>query len=93
YRNQKPLRLRGDATVAADRVAFDGIKADVNGGTMEGRLALLNVADGKTRFEAVLKAPSFDLDAMSPLVGALAGPQSGWPDEGQVTLNAESAVL
>ncbi|WP_024576338.1 MULTISPECIES: AsmA-like C-terminal region-containing protein [unclassified Afipia] len=93
YRNQKPLRLRGDATVAADRVAFDGIKADVNGGTMEGRLALLNVADGKTRFEAVLKAPSFDLDAMSPLVGALVGPQSGWPDEGQVTLNAESAVL
>lgn len=93
YRNQKPLRLRGDVTVAADRIAFDGIKADVNGGTLEGRLALLNVASGKTRFEAALKAPSFDPDAMSSLVGALAGPQFGWPDEGQLTLNADSAVL
>ena len=93
YRNQKPLRLRGDATLAADRVALDGIKADINGGTMEGRVALLNVANGKTRIEAALNTASLDLDAMSSLAGALAGPQSGWPDEGQVALNAESAVL
>ncbi|HBF52942.1 MAG TPA: hypothetical protein DDW72_03355, partial [Afipia sp.] len=93
YRNQKSLRLRGDATLAADRVALDGIKADINGGTMEGRIALLNVANGKTRIEAALNTASLDLDAMSSLSGALAGPQSGWPDEGQVALNAESAVL
>lgn len=93
YRNQKPLRLRGDATLAADRVALDGVKADINGGTMEGRVALLNMANGKTRFEAALNTASFDLDAMSSLAGALAGPQSGWPDEGQVVLNAESAAL
>lgn len=93
YRNQKPLRVRGDATLAADRVALDGIKADINGGMMEGRVALLNVANGKTRFEAALKTASLDVDAISSLAGGLAGPQAGWPDEGQVTLNAESAVL
>jgi large subunit ribosomal protein L24 len=93
YRNQKPLRLRGDATVAADRVALDGMTAEVNGGAMTGRLALLNATGGRTRFEAALKAASFDVDAASSLVTMLAGPQSAWPDEAQISLEAESAVL
>lgn len=92
YRNQKPLRLRGDVTVAADRVAVDGMTAEVNGGAMTGRLALFNT-DGGTRFEAALKAASFDVDAASSLVTMLAGPQSAWPDEAQVSLDAESAVM
>jgi large subunit ribosomal protein L24 len=93
YRNQKPLRLRGDATVAVDRIALDGVMAEVNGGAMAGRLALLNVADGKIRFEAALKAASFDVEAASSLVTMLAGPQSAWPDEAQVSLDADSVVL
>lgn len=93
YRSQKPLRLRGDATVAADRIALDGAIAEVNGGTMAGRLALLNIAEGKTRFEAALKAASFDVEAASSLIAMLAGPQSAWPDEAQVALDADSAVL
>lgn len=93
YRNQKPLRLRGDATVAADRVALDGATAEVNGGAMTGRLALLNVARDKTRFEAALKAASFDVEAASSLVAMVAGPQSAWPDEAQIVLDADSAVL
>lgn len=92
YRNQKPLRLRGDVTVAADRVALDGMTAEVNGGAMTGRLALFN-ADGRTRFEAALKAASFDVDVASSLVTMLAGPQSAWPDEAQVSLDAENAVM
>jgi large subunit ribosomal protein L24 len=93
WRNQKPLRLRGDATVAADRIALDGITADVNGGAMEGRLALLTISGGKTRFEAALKAASLDLDAASSLVAMLAGPQVARPDEAQVSLDAGSAML
>lgn len=93
YRNQKPLRLRGDVTVAADRIALDGITAEVNGGAMAGRLALLNVAKSKTRLEAALKATSFDTESASSLVAMLAGPQSAWPDEAQVALDADSAVL
>jgi large subunit ribosomal protein L24 len=93
YRNQKPLRLRGDAAVAADRIALDSLMAEVNGGAMAGRLALLNVADGKTRFEAALKAATLDFEAASSLVTMLAGPQSAWPDEAQVSLDADSVLL
>ncbi|MES2602948.1 MAG: AsmA-like C-terminal region-containing protein [Pseudomonadota bacterium] len=93
YRNQKPLRVRGEAIVAADRIGLDGMKAEINGGAIDGRIALLTIADGKTRLEAALTAASFDVDAMSSLASVLAGPQSAWPDEGQFTLRAESAVL
>jgi len=93
YRNQKPLRLRGEAIVATDRIGIDGMKADVNGGAIEGRIALLTVADGKTRLEAALTATSLDVDAMSSLAAVVAGPQTAWPDEGQLSLRAESAVL
>ncbi|HEX7884318.1 MAG TPA: AsmA family protein, partial [Afipia sp.] len=93
YRNQKPLRLRGDATVAADRIGIDGMKAEVNGGDIEGRLALSNAADGKTRLEAALKAASLDVDAMSSLAAVLAGPQSAWPDEAQISFDAGRALV
>lgn len=93
YRNQKPLRLRGDATVAADRIGIDGMKAEVNGGAIEGSLALLTIANGKTRLEAALRAASLDVDAMSSLAGVLAGPQSAWPDEAQISLDAGRALI
>lgn len=93
YRNQKPLRLRGNATVAADTIVLDGLNADVNGGAVEGRLALLKIAGGKTRFEAALKAANFDLDAASSLAAMLAGPQSAWPDEVQISFDAGQAIL
>ncbi len=93
WRNQKPLRLRGDATVAADRIALDGVTAEINGGAMAGRLALLNFADGRTRFEVALKAASFDVDAASSLITLLGGPQSAWPDEARVSIDADSVVL
>lgn len=93
YRNQKPLRLSGEATVAADRIVLEGMKADINGGAMEGRLALLTIADGKTRFEAALKAASLDFEAASSLVAMLGGPQSARPDEAQVSFDAASAII
>ena len=40
YRSQKPLRLRGDVSVAADRVAIDAMKAEIDGGAVDGRVAL-----------------------------------------------------
>ncbi len=39
-RGQKPLRLRGDVTVAPDGFAIDAMKADIDGGTVEGRVAV-----------------------------------------------------
>ena len=40
YRSQKPLRLRGDLTVAPDRVAIEAMKAEIDGGAVEGRVAV-----------------------------------------------------
>ena len=40
YRSQKPLRLRGDVTVAPEGFAIDAMKADIEGGTVEGRVAV-----------------------------------------------------
>ena len=42
YRSQKPLRLRGDVSVAADRVAIEAMKAEIDGGAVEGRVAVSN---------------------------------------------------
>ena len=40
YRSQKPLRLRGDVSVAPDRFAIDAMKAEIDGGAVEGRVAV-----------------------------------------------------
>jgi len=39
YRSQKPLRLRGDVSIASNRFAIDGMKAELKGGAVEGRVA------------------------------------------------------
>jgi uncharacterized protein involved in outer membrane biogenesis len=93
YRTQKPLRLRGDVSLAADRVAIDAMKAEIDGGAVEGRVAVANrQAGGGSRFDAELKAEHLDLDAAASFVRALAGPQAEWPDEAQLSLDIGRAI-
>ena len=64
YRNQKPLRLHGNVSVAADRITIDALKAEINGGAVEGRVSLATLpSGGGSRLEAALKADNLDLDA------------------------------
>jgi uncharacterized protein involved in outer membrane biogenesis len=92
YRSQKPLRVRGNLSVDSKQVVFDQLKADIDGGRVEGRVAFANSTDGKgTRTEAELRADRLDLDAAAGLVRAIVGPQ-GWPDEGQLSLNVDRAI-
>jgi large subunit ribosomal protein L24 len=89
---QKPLRLRGNLTVDSSEIAFDQLKADIEGGNVEGRLAFISPTEGKgTRTDAELRADRLDLDAAAGLVRAIAGPKGGWPDEGRLSLNVDSA--
>jgi large subunit ribosomal protein L24 len=91
--SQKPLRLRGNLNVDPGHVALDQFKADIEGGSVEGRLSFINPAAGKSaRLDAELKADRLDLDAATSLVRAIAGPQGGWPDEGQLALNVGNAI-
>ncbi|MEI9924447.1 MAG: AsmA family protein [Bradyrhizobium sp.] len=93
YRNQKPMRLRGDVNVSADRVAIDAIKAEIDGGAVEGRIAITDhVAGGGARVDAALKAERLDLDASTGFVRSLLGPQAEWPDEVQMSLDIGHAI-
>jgi large subunit ribosomal protein L24 len=93
YRTQKPLRLRGDVSLAANRVAIDAMKAEIDGGAVEGRVAMANrQAGGGSRFDAELKAEHLDLDAAASFVRSLAGPQAEWPDEAQLSLDIGRAT-
>lgn len=91
YRSQKPLRLRGDLTVAPDRVAIEAMKAEIEGGAVEGRVAVSTAAAG-SRFDAELKAERLDLDAATALARSLAGPQGEWPDEARLSLDIGRAM-
>lgn len=91
HRSQKPLRLRGDLTVAPDLVGLEAMKAEIDGSAVEGRVAV-STANGVSRFAAELKAERLDLDAATALARSLAGPQAEWPDEAQLTLDIGRAT-
>ncbi|QPF83231.1 AsmA family protein [Bradyrhizobium genosp. L] len=93
YRSQKPLRLRGDVTVSPAGFAIEAMKAEVEGGTVEGRVAVSHrEASNGSRVEAQLKAEQLDLDATTAFVRSLAGPQAEWPDEAQLSLDVGRAI-
>jgi large subunit ribosomal protein L24 len=93
YRSQKPLRLRGDVTMAENGFAIDAMKADIDGGAVEGRVAVSHrQANSGSRVDADLKAERLDLDAATAFVRSLAGPQADWPDEAQLSLNIGRAI-
>src|SRR5207253_37618 len=81
----------GSLSVNSDRIAVEQLKAEIDGGTIEGRLAVAHQASGETRFEAALKAERLDLDAAAAFARSLAGPQGEWPDEAQISLDVGRA--
>ncbi len=93
YRNQKPFRLRGDVNVAADRVAIEGLKAEIDGGAVEGRLALVLGAANGPRVEAALKAARLDIDAATSFVRSVAGDKADWPEHANVSLDIGHALI
>jgi uncharacterized protein involved in outer membrane biogenesis len=93
YRSQKPLRLRGNVSVAAGRVVIEAMKAEIAGGAVEGRISLSNQqASGGSRFDAELKGERLDLDAATAFARSLAGPQKEWPDEARLSLDIGRAT-
>ncbi len=93
YRTQKPLRLRGNVSVAADHAALESMQAEIDGGAVVGRVAVSNIgASGGSRFDADLKAERLDLDAAAALARSLAGPQVEWPEQAQLSLDIGRAT-
>jgi hypothetical protein len=93
YRSPRPLRLRGDVSVAPDRVAIDGLKAEMDGGAVQGKIALIDQAGtANTRVEAALKGERLDLDAAAALARSLAGPSGAWPESASLSLDLGRAT-
>jgi uncharacterized protein involved in outer membrane biogenesis len=92
YRSQKSFRLRGDVTVAQEGFAIDGMKADIEGGTVQGQVVVSHrQADRGFRVDADLKSERLDLDSAAAFARSLAGPQGEWPDEGKLSLDVGRA--
>jgi hypothetical protein len=93
YRGQRPLRLRGDLSVAPDRVEIDSLKAELDGGAVQGRIALSSqAANAGARVEAALKGERLDLDAAGVLARSLAGPSGTWPEAAALSLDLGRAT-
>jgi large subunit ribosomal protein L24 len=92
-RSTRPLRLAGDVTIAPNHLAIDKLKADIEGGTVEGRIGFVQTGASKgSRIDAELKADRLDLDAAASFVRALAGPQGEWPEEVKLSLDVGRAI-
>jgi large subunit ribosomal protein L24 len=90
YRNQKPLRLHGDVSVAADRITVEALKAEINGRALEGRVALATLpSGGGARLDAALKADDLDLDGAGGFVRSL---RTEWPEEASISLDIGRAL-
>ena len=60
----RPLSLRGDVTLASDRIAVEQLKAEFDRRPVTGRLGYtLAAADRPAKLDAELKAPQLDIDA------------------------------
>lgn len=94
FHSQKPLHLRGNVSVAPDHIAIDAMKAEIDGGTVEGRAQFSSPPPGvgSSRFEAELKADRLDLDAATAFLRSIAGPQNEWPDEASISLDIDRAI-
>jgi len=94
YRSQKSLRVSGQVDFASDRIAVTDLKAEFDGGTLAGRIALFaRGLSGDSEFDGALTADRLDLDTAAALVRAVGGPQTEWPDRAQLTLNVANAIL
>jgi large subunit ribosomal protein L24 len=68
----RPLRLRGDLTLASDKIAAERLNATFGGKTVTGKLAYAFAAgDRPAKLDAALNAPELDLDAALSFGNAL----------------------
>ncbi len=91
----QPLSLRGDLTLASDRIAVDGLNAEIDRKNVSGRFAYY-FASGRqpTRLDATLHAPDLDLDAALSFGKALlAGSHIERPHDMTVTADIGHAAI
>ncbi|MFZ0762983.1 MAG: AsmA-like C-terminal region-containing protein, partial [Bradyrhizobium sp.] len=92
YHSQGPFRLSGGVNVAANSVAIENVKCEIDGGAVEGRIAMTHDASSGAALDATLKADRLDLDSSSAFARAVLGPQSEWPERMAWSLDIAHAI-
>jgi len=92
YRSQSPFRLSGEVNVAAGRVAIENVKSEIDGGMVEGRIALTHDAAQGAALDATVRAERLDLDSATAFVRALLASQGDWPERAQLSLDLNHAI-
>ena len=89
------LRAEGDVKLGGDRVEIDGLTAEIDRMTMEGRVAYTwGRGQQPPRIEANLTAPDIDFDRAYALAqGVFAGTPFELPREGSISLKLGRAAL
>jgi large subunit ribosomal protein L24 len=89
------LRAEGDVKLGGDQVSIEGLTAEIDRMTMEGRVAYAwGRGDRPPRIEASLTAPDIDFDRASALAqGVFAGTPFELPREGSISLKLGRAAF
>jgi uncharacterized protein involved in outer membrane biogenesis len=89
------LRAEGDVKLGGDQLAIDGLTAEIDRMTMEGRVAYTwGRGEQPPRIDADLTAPDIDFDRAYALAqGVFAGTAFELPREGSISLKLERAAL
>jgi len=91
----RPLSLRGELSLAGDRVALDRFTAQFDSKTVAGTLAYAFAAGARSaRVDATVRAPELDLDALLAFGHAmLAGVPIEWPHDMSIAADIGRATL
>ncbi len=92
--SQQPLRVRGQVAASPGLVTIDGLRADVDGSALTGRVVMADVrASGGARVEAEIQAERLDIDAFAGLLrGFVGSSKKDWPVRGRLALNIGTAI-
>jgi large subunit ribosomal protein L24 len=92
YRSQNPFRLNGEVNISGSSVAIENVKCEIDGGAIEGRVALAHDASNGAALDAMLKADRLDIDSASAFARAVLGPQGDWPERMLLSLQINHAI-
>jgi len=92
YRSQNPFRLNGEVNISANGIAIENVKCEIDGGAVEGRIALTHDAANGSALDAMLRADRLDIDSASAFARAVLGPQSEWPERMLLSLAINHAI-
>ena len=90
--SQNSFRLNGDVEIAANSVAIENVKCELDSGAVTGRIAFTHDTANGIALDAALKAERLDLDSANAFARGILGPQGDWPERARLSLQINHAI-